>query len=97
MLFYDDSALLFDSSAEPGALSAGYAATGAPKTDASHAAEKLIIKSPLENARRRVLCTVLKNEARFVKEWIEFHHDLGFDKIRIYDDNQFHGITSRRY
>ena len=41
--------------------------------------------------------TVLKNEARFVKEWIEFHHDLGFDKIRIYDDNQFHGITSRRY
>jgi len=38
-------------------------------------------------AKHRVICTVLKNEARFVKEWVEFHHDVGFDKIRIYDDD----------
>jgi len=36
--------------------------------------------------RNRTLCTVLRNEARFVKEWIQFHHDIGFNNIVIYDD-----------
>jgi len=48
------------------------------------------VNKPFENSinapRLCILCTVLKNEARFVKEWIEFHHLAGFDKVVLYDD-----------
>jgi len=30
---------------------------------------------------QRVICTVMRNEAQFVREWIDFHHLVGFNKI----------------
>jgi hypothetical protein len=33
----------------------------------------------------RIICTIIKNEARFLKEWIDFHLLTGFDRIVIYD------------
>jgi len=41
----------------------------------------------------RVICTVLKDEARFVKEWIEFHHAAGWSKVVMYDDASSDNIT----
>jgi hypothetical protein len=34
-----------------------------------------------------VICTVLRNEARYVPEWVAFHLLMGATKIVIYDDN----------
>src|SRR5690349_498409 len=36
---------------------------------------------------RGMLCTLLKNEAKYVREWISFHLLLGVDLFIIYDDN----------
>lgn len=33
------------------------------------------------------VCTIIKNEALYIKEWIVFHKLLGFNKFIIYDDN----------
>jgi hypothetical protein len=34
-----------------------------------------------------VICTVLRNEARYVPEWVAFHLLMGATTIVIYDDN----------
>jgi hypothetical protein len=34
-----------------------------------------------------VICTVLRNEAKYVPEWVAFHLLLGATKVVIYDDN----------
>lgn len=33
------------------------------------------------------ICAVAKNENKYIKEWINYHLNLGFDKIFIYDNN----------
>lgn len=39
------------------------------------------------NGTQGVICTVLKNEAKYVAEWIAFHLVVGATKFVIYDDN----------
>jgi hypothetical protein len=34
-----------------------------------------------------IICTVLRNEARYVPEWVAFHLLMGATKVVIYDDN----------
>ena len=31
-------------------------------------------------------CIIIKNEAEYIKEWIDFHLLVGFDKIILYDN-----------
>ena len=38
---------------------------------------------------QRVICTVVKNEARFIKEWMVFNFKMGWNRIVIFD----HGST----
>jgi len=53
------------------------------------------LPAPGSHTRRklRVICTVLKDEARFVKEWVEFHHAAGWSKVVMYDDASSDNIT----
>lgn len=40
----------------------------------------------------RVICSVMRNEVRFVREWLEFHHAVGFNRIVVYDDHSDDGL-----
>ncbi len=40
---------------------------------------------------RLLLCAVGKNENLYAKEFVEFYHSLGFDKIIIFDNNDLDG------
>ena len=40
---------------------------------------------------RLLLCAVGKNENLYAKEFVEFYHTLGFDKIIIFDNNDLDG------
>ena len=31
------------------------------------------------------ICAIAKNEARYLKEWVAYHHLIGFDPIRVYN------------
>jgi len=36
----------------------------------------------------RIICSVIKNEARYLQPWLDFHlNDVGFDRIYLYDDH----------
>jgi hypothetical protein len=39
-----------------------------------------------------VVCTVLRNEARYIPEWVAFHILMGATKMVIYDDNSTDGL-----
>lgn len=36
---------------------------------------------------KSLLCAIARNENRYLKEWIDYHYNLGFDKIIIFDNN----------
>ena len=38
-----------------------------------------------------MLCAIVKNENRYIDEWIVYHHSLGFDGILLYDNNDING------
>jgi hypothetical protein len=33
-----------------------------------------------------VICAIVKNEQRFIKEWVEHNLKIGFDKLYIFED-----------
>lgn len=35
---------------------------------------------------RSVVCAIVKNEQRFIREWVEHYLKIGFDKIYVYED-----------
>jgi len=35
---------------------------------------------------RTAIVAIVKNEHRFIKEWVDYHLALGFDDIYIYED-----------
>lgn len=35
---------------------------------------------------RLEICAIIKNEARYIEEWLEYHLYIGFDKIWLYDN-----------
>lgn len=35
---------------------------------------------------KKVICAIIKNEHKFFKEWVEWHLNLGFDEIYIFED-----------
>ena len=37
------------------------------------------------------MCAVAKMENRYIREWVEWHKNLGFDNIVIYDNNDYNG------
>lgn len=37
------------------------------------------------------LCCIVKNENDYLDEYVNYYHDLGFDKIFIYDNNDING------
>ena len=37
------------------------------------------------------ICAIIKNENVYLREWVEYHRGLGFDKIIIYDNNSIDG------
>ena len=40
------------------------------------------------------ICAIAKNENLYLKEWVEYHKNIGINKIFIYDNN---GLTSEKY
>ena len=40
---------------------------------------------------KAVICAIAKFEYNYIKEWVEYHLNLGFDKIVIYDNNDIDG------
>lgn len=34
----------------------------------------------------KVICAIIKDEQRFLKEWLDYHLTLGFDKIYLFED-----------
>lgn len=36
---------------------------------------------------KSVLCAIVKNENRYLSDWVDYHYKLGFDKIVICDNN----------
>ena len=43
------------------------------------------------NNSKNLLCTIGKNENLYAKEFVEYYYALGFDKIIIFDNNDFNG------
>ena len=39
------------------------------------------------------LCTIVKNENKYLKEYVEHYLKLGFNKLYLYDNNDIHGET----
>lgn len=39
------------------------------------------------------ICAIAKNEERYIKEWVDYHLWLGFDKIYIYDNNDINDYS----
>lgn len=37
------------------------------------------------------LCAIAKNENRYIKEWVDYHLNIGFDNIIIFDNNTLDG------
>ena len=37
------------------------------------------------------ICIEIKNENRYIREWLEYHKKLGFDNIILYDNNDSNG------
>lgn len=35
---------------------------------------------------KSVICVIVKNEQRFIREWVEWHLNIGFDEIHIFED-----------
>lgn len=35
---------------------------------------------------RTVICVIIKDEQRYVREWVQYHLDLGFDALYLYED-----------
>jgi Tfp pilus assembly protein PilN len=73
--------------------------SAAPATSSGKAAQQT--RSPSYERQRQqpgnataegVVCTVLRNEARYIPEWVAFHLIMGATKIVIYDDNSTDGI-----
>ena len=42
---------------------------------------------------KTLLCCIVKNENRYIDEWITYHKSIGFDDIIIYDNNDKDGET----
>lgn len=40
---------------------------------------------------KAVICAIAKYEYNYIREWVEYHINLGFDKIVIYDNNDIDG------
>ena len=40
---------------------------------------------------KAVICAIAKYEYNYIREWVEYHINLGFDKIVIYDNNDLNG------
>lgn len=40
---------------------------------------------------KTLLCAIVKNENKYLEEWINHHKNLGFDKILLYDNNLLSG------
>lgn len=38
------------------------------------------------NKNVSVICAIVKNEQRFIREWVEYYLSIGFDKLYIYED-----------
>lgn len=38
-----------------------------------------------------LLCAIAKLENQYIREWVEYHKDLGFDNIVLYDNNDVDG------
>jgi hypothetical protein len=50
--------------------------------------------SSTNNKKKRVLCVFLKNKARFVKEWIDFHLMIGWTNVMLFDDSSTDDVYS---
>ena len=37
------------------------------------------------------ICCIAKYENRYLKEWVDYHMELGFDQIFIFDNNTLNG------
>lgn len=48
---------------------------------------------------RSVICVIVKNEQRFIREWVEHNLNIGFDKLYIYEDygSDSHGDILQDY
>jgi glycosyltransferase involved in cell wall biosynthesis len=47
----------------------------------------------VEEGRRRVLCSVMRNEEPYVDEWLKYHLRVGWNRIVIYDHNSTDGLA----
>lgn len=55
------------------------------------ASQNVLILPSSWKHKRRTICTLMQNEVRFVREWLDFHLKLGWNKIMIYDDGSTDG------
>ena len=37
------------------------------------------------------ICIEVKNDNRYIREWLDYHKKLGFDNIILYDNNDSNG------
>lgn len=40
---------------------------------------------------KSLLCAIVKNENKYIDEWLLYHHNIGFDEIILYDNNDTDG------
>ena len=53
--------------------------------------EKEIIKFRIIKNTKICTCTPVKNENRYIKEYVDYYKKYGVDKIFIYDNNEVDG------
>ena len=55
----------------------------------------------------KAICAIIKNEHRFLEEWIEWHFSIGFNAVHLFEDkgsdshedicNKYENVYLRRY
>ena len=51
----------------------------------------IIVKYKPKSALKVLICTVAKQENKYIKEFVEHYEKLKFEKIIIYDNNDLNG------
>ena len=51
----------------------------------------ILIFIKIENNNRTCICTLGKQENRYIREFVEYYYKIGVDKINLYDNNNMNG------
>lgn len=75
-------------------LRQGFQQLGSTPPNATQQGAAQVQQTNQGNTTKGIICTVMRNEAKYVVEWVAFHLIVGASKIVIYDDSSTDGLAA---